>query len=299
MKQFIMSAAAALLAAATGAQAQQGDGTHVAISTVIFKPAKVAPTPERIAALKAPPGFSVSAFATGLKNIRVVTVAPDGTVYVSRRDQGDVLMLKDVDGDGRADGPAVVVAATMAIVSRVFIFFPLKRKPLLLTSSAEEKKSSQTVIWRHETAMRLGFLRVPVGGRLRQYRRQQAGKALVDIGAAQRVHMGGAGAFGAHQPRFAQHLEVMRYGRLRPATVELTATGGLHFGQLPHDAQAYRVAQRVEHAFEDKIADDRVFIGTHGQHDTPWVILVPLFVYFRTIGTALFVTLFATLFSHL
>ena len=103
-------AAAALAAASTLALAQQGDGTQVAIPINIFKPAKVEATPARIAALKAPPGFKVSAFATGLKNARIIAVAPDGTVYLSRRDQGDVLMLKDADGDGRADGPPVVVA---------------------------------------------------------------------------------------------------------------------------------------------------------------------------------------------
>jgi len=90
--------------------AQQGDGTRVAIATAIVKPDKVEATPARIATIKAPAGFSVSAFATGLKNIRIIAVAPDGTVYASRRDQGDVLMLKDADGDGRADGPPVTVA---------------------------------------------------------------------------------------------------------------------------------------------------------------------------------------------
>lgn len=90
--------------------AQQGDGTRVAIAAAIVKPSKVDATPQRIAALKAPPGFSVAAFATGLKNIRIIAVAPNGTIYVSRRDQGDVLMLKDANRDGIADGPAVTVA---------------------------------------------------------------------------------------------------------------------------------------------------------------------------------------------
>jgi Raf kinase inhibitor-like YbhB/YbcL family protein len=90
--------------------AQQGDGTRVAIATAVVKPAKVDATAERVAALTAPAGFTVSTFATGLKNIRIIAVAPDGTIYLSRRDQGDVLMLKDADNDGRADGPPVIVA---------------------------------------------------------------------------------------------------------------------------------------------------------------------------------------------
>lgn len=95
---------------ACSAMAQQGDGTRVGIATVINKPAKVDASVARIAALKVPPGFQVSAFAIGLKNARILAVAPDGTVYLSRRDQGDVLMLKDTNGDGKADGEPTVVA---------------------------------------------------------------------------------------------------------------------------------------------------------------------------------------------
>lgn len=57
-----------------------------------------------------PGGFKVTAFATALKNPRMLVVAPDGTIYVSRRDQGDVVMLKDRNGDGVADDGGVIVA---------------------------------------------------------------------------------------------------------------------------------------------------------------------------------------------
>lgn len=96
---------------AMAATAQQGDGTDVAIRTHVFKPAKVEVTQSRVQALRAPPGFAVSVFAAGLKNARMLALAPDGTVYVSRRDQGDVVMLRDADGDGLADGPGVIVAS--------------------------------------------------------------------------------------------------------------------------------------------------------------------------------------------
>ena len=89
------------LASAVPAAAQQGDGTDVGMSVHVFKPAKVPATPERIQSLKAPPGFRVTAFATDLGNSRVIAVAPDGGVYVSRRETGDVILLKDKDGDGR------------------------------------------------------------------------------------------------------------------------------------------------------------------------------------------------------
>lgn len=107
----LVSVAAAAICCISGAvHAQQGDGTDVAIRTNVFKPDKVAVTPERLAGIKAPEGFEVSVFAAGLKNARIIAVAPDGTVYVSRRDQGDVVMLKDRDGDGKADDAGLIVA---------------------------------------------------------------------------------------------------------------------------------------------------------------------------------------------
>lgn len=57
----------------------------------------------------------MSAIATGLKNARILAVSPDGAVYLSRRDQGDVLLLKDNDRDGRADGEPVVVANRVGV----------------------------------------------------------------------------------------------------------------------------------------------------------------------------------------
>ncbi|MFP5077886.1 YbhB/YbcL family Raf kinase inhibitor-like protein [Rhizobium sp. YIM 134829] len=100
----------ALLSAHQAAHAQQGDGTEVQITTNVFKPNKVLPTSERIGALKLPDGFSVAPFAQGLGNARIVAVSDEGFVYVSRREEGDVLLLKDEDGDGKADGPPVTVA---------------------------------------------------------------------------------------------------------------------------------------------------------------------------------------------
>jgi Raf kinase inhibitor-like YbhB/YbcL family protein len=112
MKSLMLATTALVaLSLAPAALAQQGDGTRVPIRTTVFKPDKVEATPARIAALKAPAGFTVTPFAMGLKNARIIAVAPDGAVYVSRRDQGDVLLLEDRDGDGKADGAPVVVAS--------------------------------------------------------------------------------------------------------------------------------------------------------------------------------------------
>lgn len=98
------------VAAALPALAQQGDGTDVEVNAAIFKPNKVQPTEERLSGLRAPEGFTVKPFASGLGNARILAVSDQGYVYVSRRDEGDVLLLKDEDGDGIADGPPVQVA---------------------------------------------------------------------------------------------------------------------------------------------------------------------------------------------
>lgn len=91
--------------------AQQGDGTEVQITTNIFKPNKVAATSDRISQLKLPEGFSVEPFAQGLGNSRIIAVSDKGFVYVSRREEGDVILLKDENGDGKADAAPIQVAA--------------------------------------------------------------------------------------------------------------------------------------------------------------------------------------------
>ncbi|MEE7559930.1 PEBP family protein, partial [Xanthomonas sp. Kuri4-2] len=105
-----MSALVLALAAAGTAHAQQGDGTDYSTQIHVYKPDRAEATDARIAALKAPDGFSVKPLATGLKNPRILAVAPGGLIYVSRREQGDVLLLKDADDDGVLDQAPVAVA---------------------------------------------------------------------------------------------------------------------------------------------------------------------------------------------
>lgn len=112
MTKTFAAALAVLLAvtAAPPAMSQQGDGTSVTNENNVWKPDKVPADDARIASLRVAPGFKIEAFARDLKNIRVIAVGPDGSVYVSRRDQGDVLLLRDENGDGRADGKPEIVA---------------------------------------------------------------------------------------------------------------------------------------------------------------------------------------------
>lgn len=60
--------------------------------------------------LTVPAGFRIDVVAKDLGNPRMLAVGPDGTIYVTRRDQGDILALRDSDGDGRADDVQTVAS---------------------------------------------------------------------------------------------------------------------------------------------------------------------------------------------
>jgi glucose/arabinose dehydrogenase len=53
--------------------------------------------------LAVPAGFALNTFFTGLRNPRLMTVGPDGALYVAERGAGAVVRLFDGDGDGVAD----------------------------------------------------------------------------------------------------------------------------------------------------------------------------------------------------
>ncbi len=57
--------------------------------------------------LKAPPGFKVSVFASGLDGPRFMAVGPDGFIYVTLPRAGKVVVLPDRDHDNAADDRVV------------------------------------------------------------------------------------------------------------------------------------------------------------------------------------------------
>ena len=61
----------------------------------IPKPAQAVPT--------VLPGFAVNIFASGLRDACNLKVAPDGTVFLSEPRIDQITLLRDTDGDGRAD----------------------------------------------------------------------------------------------------------------------------------------------------------------------------------------------------
>lgn len=54
---------------------------------------------------KAPAGFSVNVFASGAKlnHVRWLTVAPNGDVFLAETGAGKITLLRDADGDGKAE----------------------------------------------------------------------------------------------------------------------------------------------------------------------------------------------------
>jgi glucose/arabinose dehydrogenase/Cu/Zn superoxide dismutase len=97
---------ALLLVASTAAAQRQ----PVAANSMIYRPERLPWSSETPRELRAPDGFAIQAYATGLGAPRMMALGPDGTVYVTRGDSGDVVALKDNDGDGRADSRVIVAS---------------------------------------------------------------------------------------------------------------------------------------------------------------------------------------------
>ena len=57
--------------------------------------------PSMVNELKVPDGFKVSLVASGLGKPRIMAAREDGSLYVTRRDAGDVLLLSDKNAEGR------------------------------------------------------------------------------------------------------------------------------------------------------------------------------------------------------
>lgn len=66
--------------------------------------------PQMVKLLKPAPGWQVSVAAYGLGRPRMLYTGPNGQLYVTRRDGGDVLMLKDTNNDNVFDDLVTVAA---------------------------------------------------------------------------------------------------------------------------------------------------------------------------------------------
>lgn len=82
--------------------------TSAQIQGNVFEPALVPATDQRIAQLRVPAGFTIAKFADSLGKPRQLAVSAAGNVYVTNREAGTVTLLRDANGDGKADQKQVV-----------------------------------------------------------------------------------------------------------------------------------------------------------------------------------------------
>lgn len=97
-------------AAAVSERLQDPKSASVRIVGHVLEPKQAEPAAARLDSLQLPEGATISVFAEGLENPRMLAVAEDGTVYVTERGPGRLMMLKDSDMDGRADGSEAVAS---------------------------------------------------------------------------------------------------------------------------------------------------------------------------------------------
>jgi glucose/arabinose dehydrogenase len=71
--------------------------------------------PSMVNGLKVAAGWKVIVSASGLGKPRMLYMGENGTLYITRRDQGDVLMLKDNDNDNKFDDLVTIVAEFPAV----------------------------------------------------------------------------------------------------------------------------------------------------------------------------------------
>ncbi|MBB4088157.1 YbhB/YbcL family Raf kinase inhibitor-like protein [Sphingomonas carotinifaciens] len=105
-----LSLALILVASPAVAQGSPEDNDKRPVQAHFYELTPLKPGSDFVASLKLPRGYHASVWASGLGNTRVIAVAPDGSVYVSRRSEADIVRLVDANRDGRADGsPTVIV----------------------------------------------------------------------------------------------------------------------------------------------------------------------------------------------
>lgn len=100
----------ALMAATTATADKPGTVYHITpeslaepyASSSSVNPSRRVPRPDGVP-LQVSPGFNVTLFASGLDHPRNILAAPDGTVFLAESKADKITLLKDSDGDGKAD----------------------------------------------------------------------------------------------------------------------------------------------------------------------------------------------------
>ncbi|WP_437807433.1 PQQ-dependent sugar dehydrogenase [Sorangium sp. So ce1078] len=93
-----------------GSGGSGGAGGYSPENDNTFRPEERPFSDDLLEQLETKPGFTISVFAREAGNVRMMELAPGGGVYVTRPMQGDVLLLRDTDGNGAADESTKVFA---------------------------------------------------------------------------------------------------------------------------------------------------------------------------------------------
>jgi Raf kinase inhibitor-like YbhB/YbcL family protein len=109
MKAWLLATTLLLPAAAAAQSSPEDNDKRPVPDAHFYELTPLKPGPDFAEQLKVPRGYKVSVWAQGLGNTRMIAVAPDGSVYVSRRSEADIIRLTDANNDGRADGPPQVI----------------------------------------------------------------------------------------------------------------------------------------------------------------------------------------------
>jgi glucose/arabinose dehydrogenase len=92
-------------------RAQQKEPPRAAVTLGFLDAPGYLPFDERLlASLRVARGFVISVFARPEGNARMMAIGAEGAIYLTRQQQGDVLLLRDRDGDGQAEEVRPVAA---------------------------------------------------------------------------------------------------------------------------------------------------------------------------------------------
>ena len=109
MKVAPLASALLLVASPSAAQSSPEDNDKRPVQAYFYELTPLKPGPDFAASLKLLRGYRAAVWASGLGNTRVMAVPLDGSVYVSRRSEADIVRLMDANRDGRADVPPTVI----------------------------------------------------------------------------------------------------------------------------------------------------------------------------------------------
>src|SRR5688572_20538400 len=97
-----------------GADAGSTAALDAGVQREAFRPVERAPTAQLLAGLSLPAGFQLQTFADELGHARMLAVR-GSDIYLTRPMQADVLLLRDVDGDGSADERSVAASGLTGV----------------------------------------------------------------------------------------------------------------------------------------------------------------------------------------